>query len=151
NMTDEARARGLAIDSRRLAQILGAEVVETVAVRKEGLSHLRAAFTAPHPIGYRIHYDGALELGIEQISRLLPAQTPGPRAIALMILAGDTRMTERWGGGHQAELQAIAAQVAAGYDQPLAYLITQQRLRCADCLVPQVLHTSAPSGARSNW
>ena len=36
NMTDEARARGLIIDRRRLSQILGAEVVETVAVRKEG-------------------------------------------------------------------------------------------------------------------
>ena len=151
NMTDEARTRGLLIDSRRLAQILGAEVVETVAVHQEGLTSLRAAFTAPHPIGYRIHYDGAIELGIEQICRLLPAATPGTRALALMILAGDAQMSQRWGGGHQAELNAIAAGVAAGYDQPLAYIITQQRLRCADCLVPQVLRVAPQTRARPNW
>ncbi len=151
NMTDEARARGLVIDHQRLAQILGAEVIETVAVRKEGLANLRAAFKAPYPAGYRIHYDGAIEQGLAQIVQRLSPDLPGARALALMILAGDTQIAERWGGEHQSELQAIAASVAAGYAQPLAYAITQQRLRCADCLVAQVLQAAPPAFTRRNW
>ncbi len=151
NMTDEARARGLTLDARRLAQILGAEVVETVAVRREGLGALRAAFTAPHPVGYQIRYDGAIEHGLEQIRGLLPPDTPGARALALMILAGDSQVAARFAGERAPQLQAIASAVAAGYDQPLAYVITQQRLTCVDCLVAQVTRSTPRAAGQRNW
>jgi ferrous iron transport protein B len=156
NMTDEARARGLALDTRRLAQILGAEVVETVAVHKQGIGALRAAFCAPRPIAYQIRYDGAIEQAIEQIGRLLPPGTPGARALALMMLAGDAQVMARWGNGNVAPLQAIVSGVAAAYDQPLSYAITQQRLRCADCLAAQVVSRAAAGAvpgraAGRNW
>jgi ferrous iron transport protein B len=46
-------------------------------------------------------------------------------------------------------MQAIVAEAAARYDQPLSYVITQQRLRCVDCLLAQVLRV-APT-RRSSW
>jgi len=43
NMSDEAQDRGIHIDIKRLSEILGIPVVETVAVTGEGLSDLRRA------------------------------------------------------------------------------------------------------------
>jgi ferrous iron transport protein B len=43
NMADEARERGIEIDARKLAERLGIEVVETVAVTGEGVSRLKDA------------------------------------------------------------------------------------------------------------
>ncbi|MCG2705538.1 MAG: ferrous iron transporter B [Candidatus Omnitrophica bacterium] len=52
NMTDEARERGMKIDTKKLSERLGIDVVETVAVTGEGLPKLRAAIPKariPHP------------------------------------------------------------------------------------------------------
>jgi ferrous iron transport protein B len=43
NLVDEARERGIQVDAGHLADLLGAGVVETVAVRGEGVDVLRAA------------------------------------------------------------------------------------------------------------
>jgi ferrous iron transport protein B len=139
NMTDEARALGLALDSRRLAQVLGAAVVETVAVRGEGVEDLRAQCAVPRPISYRIHYDGLIEEAAGRIAALLDPALPAARGLALLMLAGDDAILARYAGEQAAAIRAIAAETAAHYTQPLSYTITQQRLRCADCLVAQVL------------
>ncbi|MEK7310456.1 MAG: ferrous iron transport protein B [Chloroflexota bacterium] len=148
NMADEARARGITIDTARLSQALGADVVETVATRKEGVGELRACLDVPRPVGYRIHYDGAIESAVDAVTALLPSDLQGARAIALMILAGDEQMLQQYGSGadHIEAIRAIVEQTAARYDQPLNYVITQQRFKCVDCVLAQVIHTShAPS------
>ncbi len=43
NMLDEARKRGIEVDSRALSEILGVPVVETVAVKGEGIDELKKA------------------------------------------------------------------------------------------------------------
>ena len=42
NMADEAEALGISVDARRLAQVLGADVVSTVATGGQGLDDLRS-------------------------------------------------------------------------------------------------------------
>ncbi|MBL8057534.1 MAG: ferrous iron transporter B, partial [Anaerolineales bacterium] len=138
NMQDEARARGIRVDAARLAQVLGAEVVETVAVRGQGVADLRARLEVSRPAGYQIHYDGALENAVARILALLPPETVGARAAALMILAGDADLRARLGGANAPALAEVIAETQARYTQPLSHLITQQRLRCVDCLAGQV-------------
>ncbi len=123
------------MDTARLAQVLGASIVETVATRKQGADVLRARLEVAQPIGYRIHYDGAIEAALARLAVLLPSQPAGARAVALMILAGDADMLARYGGGHTPALQQVVAETAAGYSQPLNYVIAQQRSRCVDCLL----------------
>ncbi|MBI5292495.1 MAG: ferrous iron transport protein B [Chloroflexi bacterium] len=147
NMADEARAQGITVDTARLAQVLGASIVETVATRKQGVDALRARLEVAQPIGYRIHYDGAIEAALARLAVLLPSEPAGARAVALMILAGDADMLARYGGKHTPALQQIVAETAAGYSQPLNYVIAQQRSRCVDCLLGQVAHTSRRGGA----
>ncbi|MBI5715348.1 MAG: ferrous iron transport protein B, partial [Chloroflexi bacterium] len=139
NMSDEAQARGIAIDVKRLSQALGAEIVQTVATRHEGMDDLRARFESSRPIGYRIHYDGAIETAIEKISALLPHDLNGSRAIALMILGGDDHLLQRYAAAHADSVRDVIADTQAGYDQPLSYVITQQRFTCVDCLLNQVI------------
>ena len=147
NMADEAHARGITLDLERLSQALGAEVVETVATRKQGLENLRAQLDVPTPMGYRIHYDGALENGIRALTDLLPPNLPDARALALMFLAGDSELAARYANGNLDAVQRIVTETQARYSRPLGYEITQQRLRCVDCLLGQVIHLSGKQAA----
>lgn len=91
NMADEAQAAGIRVNATRLAQILGADVVPTVATRGDGLDDLRARLVSPHAATYRIRYDGAIEEAVARIVELLPPAWNGKRALALALLAGDSR------------------------------------------------------------
>ena len=148
NMADEAEALGISVNAQRLAQILGADVVSTVAIGGKGLDALRTSLKAPRPVSYCPRYDGTIETAVVQISHLLPTSWTGKRAIALALLSGDSDPAnhalqasttspidwqERLG-----KIEAIVNEIASHYDQPLSYIITQQRLRCADCLLAQV-------------
>jgi ferrous iron transport protein B len=152
NMADEAHSRGIRIDTARLAQSLGAQVVETVATRRQGLEQLGACLSAASPMGYRIHYDGVIEQAINEISVLLSADLTGKRAIALMMLGGDADMIARYGAQRLAAIQTIGARVAMCYDQPLSYVINRQRLRCVDCLLGEVAQSKQLAmGGFAGW
>lgn len=143
NMSDEAQARGINIDVKRLSQALGAEIVQTAATRNEGMDELRARFESSRPIGYRIHYDGAIESAIEKIAAVMPQDLNGARAIALMILGGDEHLLQRYAAARADSVRDVIANTQAEYDQPLNYIITQQRFTCVDCLLNQVIHHHA--------
>jgi ferrous iron transport protein B len=140
NMADEAASLGIEVDVKRLSQILGADVVETVATRGKGLDALTTHLLAPRPISYRIRYDGAIEGAVAQITGLLPEEWPGRRALALALLSGDDQALAGKGleAGALAQIEAVVAETTARYDDPLGYVITRQRLRCADCLLADV-------------
>ncbi len=145
NMTDEARAAGIDVDARRLAQILGSEVVPTTATRGEGMPALQERLLNPRPISYRIRYDGTIEQAAADIVALLPEEWHGRRALALALLSGDGEAygRRRVDGDTRTAIDAIVAATTARYDQPLGYVITQQRMHCADCIVAEVARVPA--------
>src|SRR5512136_425842 len=49
NMDDEARSRGIVINQEALSQILGIEVVKTVAIRRSGIDKLLKGIQQPRP------------------------------------------------------------------------------------------------------
>lgn len=65
NMKDEAMDRGIRIDTKKLAQKLGINVVETIAVTGEGIHKLKEAVVKakvpPNPLEY-FHYQKGAEL-----------------------------------------------------------------------------------------
>ena len=82
-------ARGLAIDLPALERRLGVEVVPTVAVRHEGTSRLLHALAAARAGRTDVIYPVAVERAVQGVIPLLPAASVSPRALALMVLAGD--------------------------------------------------------------
>jgi ferrous iron transport protein B len=137
NMQDEAAARGIRIDTAELERRLGIEVLATVATTRTGLARLPQAISQARVSGFTVSYDGAVEQAISALERLLPAGTPGSRLLASLALAGDT-IPAAFPPDTRLDVELIRRETAAQYDQPLVYVINQQRLRCVDCIVNTV-------------
>lgn len=144
NMQDEAAARGVHVDAAELGRRLGVDVLPTVATRGEGLDALPDAIRNARLSGFAVRYDGTLEAAISRLESLLPPGTHGTRALAVMALGGDD-VPSPFPPDVRPQVEAIRREAASHYEVPLAYAITQQRLRCADCIVEAVYskHESA--------
>src|SRR5512139_368693 len=68
NMDDEAKSRGILIDQEKLSQLLGIEVVKTVAIRRSGIDKLLKGIQHPRPSTIGVRYDDVIEGGIRDIS-----------------------------------------------------------------------------------
>lgn len=88
NMADEARSRGLGIDRDLLEDLLGVPVIETVAVRGQGIDELKAAIACARTG----HSDHELETEL-----VVMASRVGSRAEGLMVLEGDEVVSARHG------------------------------------------------------
>ncbi|HXH28630.1 MAG TPA: ferrous iron transport protein B, partial [Candidatus Polarisedimenticolia bacterium] len=148
NMRDEASRRGIRVDCRRLSEILGVEVVPTVAVRREGLAQLTAALGRPRACSWLIRYDPAIEDCTQAIEALLPEGPIGRRSLALMILSGDDSLSD-WLRAHVPEatldaIESLRRDLQRGYRIPLQALINQQRQREAERVAALVRQGGAP-------
>ena len=99
NMTDEARARGIHIDTAALAEELETPAVSTVATGGEGIAALTDALAhakVPAPL---LRYDFETEQAIETVAALLAENAPHPhlaaRGLAILLLGRDDEV-ERW-------------------------------------------------------
>jgi len=143
NMDDEAKSRGIIIDQDRLSQILGIEVVKTVAIRRSGIDKLLKSIQHPRPSTIGVRYDDAIEGGVRDISVLLPEANISRRALALMLLAGDESLKGWLHANLQdhviAEIDKIREGVQSKFHNSLGYLINSRRLRKADEILAQVM------------
>jgi ferrous iron transport protein B len=142
NMRDEASQRGMRVDSRRLSEILGVDVVPTVAVRREGIGALLTAVGSPRLSTWRMRYDPEIEARVEQITALLPEASISRRSLALMILAGDDSLGEwlraRLSESVLEQIDVLKRDLQRAYSLPLVAIINRQRQREADRLAGAV-------------
>jgi len=149
NMTDEARARGIQIDTAALSKELEIPVVATVATGGEGIAALTDAFAhakAPAPL---LRYDAETEQIIETVTALLAESAPHPtlaaRGLAILLLGRDAEV-ERWliaqtaGEGILTRIHALAP--LAGRDSFPARL-ARERGHAADALARTVIRQDA--------
>jgi len=151
NMMDEARARGISVDAAALGACLGVEVVETVAVRREGVPRLAAAIESARPGSAPVAYPDVVERALDAAVPLMPSGSFSRRALALAALAGDQTLTP-WLRAHMSDdalsrLQAIRAKLARLYREDLGYVLQEARLRAAGQLAREVLTRKAAPAA----
>ncbi len=149
NMDDEARARGIEIDAELLSEILGVEVVRTVATQSQGLEDLTSAMASPASRSrFVVTYDDHIEEAIRQIMAVLPPDLRAPRAVAVMLLAGYQGAVAR--DAASAEVTVAAGAIREGlqarYRQPLGYIINQQRFEAVQRVVSAVYSRRASTG-----
>ncbi len=72
NMSDEARERGIEIDTNRLASTLGIPVVETVAVTGEGMAELRRLLPLAKAPLASVRYLREVEAAFDRIQTQMP-------------------------------------------------------------------------------
>jgi ferrous iron transport protein B len=143
NMTDEADARGVAVDHDRLAELLDLAVVSTVATRGRGVEALTASIRDARPPTFRVSYPDAIETALAELAEILPESRIAPRALGLLWLSGDDT-AEAWVAGHIDEpgrqaLAAFRARLRRSFAEPLSTIIQRARLACVDALASAVV------------
>jgi ferrous iron transport protein B len=98
NVVDQAEARGIRVDTERLAEVFGCPVVPTVATRGSGLDALMDAVvrrtSRPDSLPARIRYSEDVEAALGKLAQLLASRTDRPhglpaRATATLLLEDD--------------------------------------------------------------
>jgi ferrous iron transport protein B len=151
NMSDEAQQKGIELDVERLSQRLGVPVVETVAVKRQGISRLRETLGQARPSSFLVHYDADTELVVAGVEALLPPLPIGRRGAALMILSGDDNFL-RWLSPRMSPqalqaLSKIRGELQSRRAEPLGYLISQQRAEAADRVLREATSAGRSGGA----
>jgi ferrous iron transport protein B len=149
NMADEARARGVNIDTAALAEGLETPVVATVATGGEGVAALIDALNhakVPAPL---LRYDTETEQIIETVTALLAENTPHPclasRGLAILLLGRDNEV-EQWLAAQAAGSETLTRiqelSPLTGRDS-LSARLARERGRAADALARTVTQQSA--------
>lgn len=136
NMEDEAKARGIEIDYRKLEEMLGIKVVGTVAPQRKGIGRLKDALLAPQIPDIKTHYGDIIEKYAGKISALLPETSISKRSIALMILSGDDSMKEWFAANLEAgkikEIEELRDEAQTKHREPLSNIIAGKRIGLAE-------------------
>ncbi len=94
NMEDEAKARGIEIDYKKLEKMLGLQVIGTIAPQRKGIAKLKDSLLLAKKPEFTLNYGTNIEHFVSKISSLLPRANISGRSIALMLLSGDTSLRE---------------------------------------------------------
>lgn len=133
NMMDEARAHGIDVDTRAIAEALGVEVVPTVAVRGEGVDEIRRALERPTRGRAAVAYPDRIERAVGEIVPLLPPGAVSARSLALMVLGGERTLLDslraKMPASAWSTVESARASCQAAFDKPLGYVVNEARVR----------------------
>ncbi|KPJ60082.1 MAG: hypothetical protein AMJ46_08190 [Latescibacteria bacterium DG_63] len=152
NMHDEAKSRGIYIDAKRLSELLGIEVITTVATQKRGIDKVSRAAASPRIPTFGIRYADSVERATEEIANLLPGSPISGRSIALMVLSGDSTILTQLEGpsaSHRERISQIVTELQNSYGEPVGYLINRRRISVLDRVLSQVTETH--EGTTPSW
>ncbi len=128
NLMDEARRKGLEVDTRSLARDLGVPAIPTSASSGEGLRELLGAVaevvdgkvvTAPH----RIRGDGEFQRAVAELLPLIEQVAPGlpnPRWVAMRLLDGDQRVRQALETGELVQIASRQREAVRRFSRKMA-------------------------------
>lgn len=137
NMLDEATANGVAINTERLADLLGIEVTSTIATQGVGLDDLTAAITHARAATWQFQYEAPVEMAIKAVQGLLPAPYQARRGLAVRLLCLDDPLAERF--NLNGALLSIRESLAKTYGRPVRTVILGQQLHAVQALLNSVM------------
>lgn len=148
NMMDDAKRKGLIIDSKKLSEILGIPVVETVAYTGKGLTEVvRQAFRAKEeglkgkPLPFSDDVEGVIGRIVQELERRGTKGLP-VRFLAVKILEGDPEIFLGGGEGFDREREFLEK----GHGRPADVVIASERHALAMNLYEKVVKVvSAPA------
>ena len=148
NMEDEARSRGIFIDTQKLSGLLGVSTVTTIATQRKGINSLIKGLEHLKSSPYQVTYHPVIEDYLQQIEPLLPPAAISKRSLGLMLLAGDESLKEWLHENLSPEaidkIESLHQNLQKKFNEPLNYVITERRLRTADTILDQVMFTVRP-------
>lgn len=128
NLMDEARRKGLDVDTRSLARDLGVPAIPTAASTGEGLHELIQTvadviegriITEPH----RVRGDGEFQRAVAELSPLIESIAPGlpnVRWVAMRLLDGDLRVRQALENGELVNIAQRQREAVARFSRKMA-------------------------------
>jgi ferrous iron transport protein B len=150
NMIDEAHRSGIHVDTAMLASAIGSPVVETCALKREGIDTLLdtivQAVAAPAHDALILRYDSHLEQAILRVqahlARLHPQEITASRSrwLAIKMLEGDDKIVrgESNHGELIEEVERERATLAHEHDEDAATLLASARFAFSHGLLREV-------------
>ncbi|MEM0467148.1 MAG: ferrous iron transport protein B [Candidatus Thermoplasmatota archaeon] len=155
NIVDQAKKKGLTIDSKKLEQLLGVPVVETVAPKGIGVHELidkALLLSSKHKKSNepKVLYGTEIEKRIEKLIPLIQetAVVYYPRWTALKLLEGDTAIIEQFSKTHPDVVIAakiLSEEITQIHKEPCATVIAAERYAVAAKIVRDVVTIQEPT------
>ncbi|MFH0777846.1 MAG: ferrous iron transport protein B [Candidatus Eisenbacteria bacterium] len=152
NMYDEARSRGISVDAAGLSQLLGIQVVTTIATQKKGIEKLARAAGAASVPSLTWKYSDSIEEAVAEVEKLLPNTPISRRSVALTLLSGDWSIAEKIEGLAAPQRESIAKivqRIQREYAEPVGFIINRARLLVVDKIASQV--ATVPERLTTAW
>ncbi len=152
NMEDEARDRGIIINTQKLKEILDVEVVTTIAPQRKGVKELKNSLHSPSVAQVNVHYTPVVEEYIAKLSSLLPEGNISRRSISVMILSGDESLKEWLAANLSAEaikeIERLRDECQTKMRESPGSAINRSRLDVAAEIAGRVIRHIPPEGGR---
>ena len=149
NMMDEAKKRGVGINSDILQDILGIPVVKTVAVTGEGITQLRKEINNITKNQTHLEkkqlivHNPTIESAISKITPLISNNTISRRALALLFLQDDQMIKRCEGKSLEKEITAdirrIVKKAQESLDEPIRYVTAMKNQDEVNHIVSKVV------------
>lgn len=152
NQIDMAEKKGILIDHEKLSEILGIEVIPTVAITGEGLDKLlraviehveKKSFLRPKPITYGKEIEERLRLLEDQVKKMELSKKYPARWISIKLLERDPLITElvskSEGGSEVVEFaEKLAHELEDIHGEPSPVVIAAERYAKITSIVSEV-------------
>jgi ferrous iron transport protein B len=151
NMTDEAQQLGLQFDLERLAAALTVKITPLVAIEGHVLERMTALFEQAEIPSLRVPYPKEAEKALETLAGLLGDAPIPPRALGLLLLAGDRRAEQML--KEEIDLKAadrareVVHKAKQAFHRPLEVVITNALYDEAERIAEEVTHHRTPPRA----
>ncbi|MFQ6054557.1 MAG: ferrous iron transport protein B [Methanosarcinales archaeon] len=137
NMFDEVDRKGINIDIKKLSEILGIEVIKTIATDGRGIKDLKNAILKAKTSNFSIKYNEKIEKAISDIESIV-----GNRLISIMLLSGDQSLNEmlkiKYGTDKFEKIKDIIKNTQSAYKN-LSFIIQRKRQEKVEEIVQKVM------------
>ncbi|MFQ6063779.1 MAG: ferrous iron transport protein B, partial [Methanosarcinales archaeon] len=137
NMFDEVDRKGINIDIKKLSEILGIEVIKTIATDGRGIKDLKNAILQAKTSNFSIKYNEDIEKAISDIESIV-----GNRLISIMLLSGDHSLNEmlkiKYGTDKFEKIKDIIKNNQSAYKN-LSFIIQRKRQEKVEEIVQKVI------------
>ena len=115
NMMDEARQRGISIDTKELGELTGVEIIETVAVEKRGLGKIVQALGAgsARVPAMNVRYNEEVMGAIEEVMGAIPDHDRFGRLGAITLVSGERDLMRMYNGFPGEMADALVGSITA--------------------------------------
>ncbi|MBW2266254.1 MAG: ferrous iron transporter B [Deltaproteobacteria bacterium] len=148
NMIDEASPRGIRIDIKKLAEILGVDVCKTIAREGMGVRRVMSRIADMKIPNKLIQYPDRIEQFLEIVGKFLKSSDISTRVIGLLLLAGDRGIEEyikgKFGLGMRDQLKDLAEEYCREAPGSCTMLLTNLYHKKAGQIIDEVQKVTPP-------